>query len=65
MLLIFGNVPILWSSKLQSEIFLSTLEAEYNALSQGMRDLISARRLMTELGERMTYKMNKLGRGKS
>ena len=32
-LLTFGNVPILWSSKLQSEIALLTLEAEYIALS--------------------------------
>ena len=58
-LLTFGNVPILWSSKLQSEIALSTLEAEYIALSQGMRDLVSARRLMAELGKRMDYKLDK------
>ena len=58
-LLTFGNVPILWSSKLQSEIALSTLEAEYIALSQGMRDLVSARRLLAELGERMDYKVMK------
>ena len=58
-LLTFGNVPILWSSKLQSEIALSTLEAEYIVLSQGMRDLISARRMMAELGERMNYKIDK------
>ena len=42
-----------WSSRLQSEIDLSTLEAEYIALSQGMRELVSARRLVLELGERM------------
>ena len=60
MLLTFGNVPILWSSKIQSEVTLSTLEAEYIALSQGMKDLISARRLMAELGERMNYKMDKV-----
>ena len=53
----FGDVPILWSSKLQSQIALSTLEAEYIALSQGMRDLVSARRLLAELGERMNYKV--------
>ena len=45
-LLMFGNDPILWSSKLQSAIALYTLEAEYVALSQGMRSLVSARRLM-------------------
>ena len=32
---------------------MSTLEAEYIALSQGMRELVSARRLVLELGERM------------
>ena len=36
-LLTFGNIPIFWISKLQPEIVLSTLEAEYIALSQGMR----------------------------
>ena len=48
-LLTFGNVPILWSSKLQSEISLSTLELEYIALSQGMRKLLLARRFLFEL----------------
>ena len=42
-LLTFGNFPILWSSKLQTEIDFSALEAEYIALSQGMRDLVSAK----------------------
>ena len=32
-LLNFGKVPIFWSSKLQSKIALSTLEAEYIDLS--------------------------------
>ena len=59
-LLTFGNVPILWCSNLQSEIALSTLDAEYISLSQGMRDLVLARRLMVELGERMNYKTNKV-----
>ena len=34
----FRKVPIFWSSKLQLEIALSTLEAEYIALSQEMRE---------------------------
>ena len=54
-LLNFGDVPVCWSSKLQSEIALSTLEAEYIALSQGMRELVSARRLVIELGDRMDF----------
>ena len=36
----FGNVPILWVSKLQTQIALSTMEAEYIALYQSMRALI-------------------------
>ena len=35
-LLTFGNVPIVWSSKLQYEIIISTLEIEYISLSPGM-----------------------------
>ena len=36
----YRNCPILWASKLQSEISLSTEEAEYIALSQSMREII-------------------------
>ena len=54
-LLTFRNVPILWSSKIQSEIVLSTLEVEYIALSQGMRELVSAWRLLFELGNWTEY----------
>ena len=54
----FGNVPILWSSKLQSEIALSTLEAEYVALSQGMRELVATRRLVLELCSRIHFNIN-------
>jgi hypothetical protein len=35
-----GGCPIQWNSKLQTEIALSTMEAEYIALSQAMRKLI-------------------------
>ena len=36
----YFGCPVLWVSKLQSEISLSTVEAEYIALSAAMRDLI-------------------------
>ena len=36
----YYGCPIVWVSKLQSEICLSTVEAEYVALSQAMRELI-------------------------
>jgi hypothetical protein len=35
----FSNCPVLWKSKLQTEIALSTMEAEYVALSTSCRDL--------------------------
>lgn len=35
-----SGVPVLWSSKLQTEIATSTMHAEYIALSSGMRELL-------------------------
>jgi hypothetical protein len=37
------DCPVVWSSKLQGSIALSTMEAEYNALSSAMRDLLPLR----------------------
>jgi Reverse transcriptase (RNA-dependent DNA polymerase) len=45
----FGDVPLVWQSKLQTEIALSTLEAEYIALSTSMRTLIPLRALVAEV----------------
>lgn len=45
----FANCPILWSSKLQTEIALSTTEAEYIAMPQSARDLIPMHDLLLEL----------------
>ena len=36
----YRDFPILWASKLQSEISLSTTEADYISLSQEMREII-------------------------
>ncbi|KAI2503664.1 hypothetical protein MHU86_10788 [Fragilaria crotonensis] len=44
-----GGCPILWKSHLQSEISLSTLEAEYSALSSAMRTLLPLRAMLIEL----------------
>ncbi len=49
-----GGCPVTWVSKLQSEIALSTLEAEYIALSQSMRDLLPMRRVLQEIGEQLS-----------
>jgi hypothetical protein len=45
----YASCPRLWSSKLQTEIALSTTEAEYISLSQALRDLIPLRTIFKEL----------------
>ena len=45
----YRGCPILWNSKLQSEIKLSTTEAEYVALSQALREVIPMIELMEEV----------------
>jgi len=45
----FASCHVLWCSKLQSEIALSTTEAKYIALSQSARDLIPMQGLLQEL----------------
>jgi hypothetical protein len=44
-----GNCPILWRSQLQTEISLSTLEAEYCALSQSLRTVLPLFRMIVEI----------------
>jgi hypothetical protein len=45
----FAGCPITWASKLQTQIALSTTEAEYIALSQSLREVITMIKLMTEV----------------
>jgi hypothetical protein len=45
-----ANCPVIWKSKLQTEIALSTMEAEYVALSQACKDLFPLLDLIKELG---------------
>jgi hypothetical protein len=44
-----AGCPLSWTSKLQTEIALSTMESEYIALSQAMRELIPLRRIVKEI----------------
>ena len=51
----YANCPVIWSSKLQTEIALSTTEAEYIALSQSLRDVIPLIALLEELQQSITF----------
>ena len=44
----FAKFPLVWVSKIQTEIDLSTTEVEYISLSQSTRDLILLRHIMLE-----------------
>ena len=46
----YGNCPIIWASKLQTEIALSTTESEYIAFSQSLRDAIPLMEFLKEIG---------------
>jgi hypothetical protein len=47
-MMLFAGCPMLWSSKLMPEIALSTLEAEYAALSAAIRVLLPLKRILFE-----------------
>jgi hypothetical protein len=47
----YAGCPVYWVSKLQSEIALSTAEAEYIALSTALREVIPLMTLMEELAD--------------
>ena len=52
----YRGAPLMWASKMQTQVALSTMEAEYIALSQSMRDLIPIREILKEV---MTIVFNK------
>lgn len=56
-----AGCPISWSSKLQTEIALSTLEAEYIALASAMREFLPLRRLLKEFGKTMDLQLEEKG----
>ena len=51
----FANCPITWSSKLQTQVALSSTEAEYVALSQSLREAIPIMQLLEELKNRKIH----------
>jgi hypothetical protein len=48
----FAACPIVWTSKLQTQIVLSTAKAEYNSLSQSLREAIPLMQLVREVNEK-------------
>ena len=48
-IILYVGCPIIWCSKLQTEIALSTTESEYIALSQSLRDVLPLMSLLAEL----------------
>jgi hypothetical protein len=46
-----SGCPLVWKSQLQTEISLSTLEAEYSALSQALRTLLPLKRMIIGIAQ--------------
>ena len=56
--ILVGDIPIIWKSSLQTEIALSTFEAEYVALSTAMRDVLPFQNLFLEVTAALKIKHN-------
>jgi Reverse transcriptase (RNA-dependent DNA polymerase) len=54
----YSGCPIIWASQLQSEIALSTTEAEYIALSTALRQTIPLMRLVKEIKRELKLPMD-------
>ncbi len=50
-IIFYAGCHISWASKLQSQVTLSTTEAEYIAMSQSLRDVIPVMNLLQEMRE--------------
>jgi histone deacetylase 1/2 len=56
-IILFGEVPVLWKSRRQDLICLSTMESEYVALSTAMRSLVHIRALLFEMEDGFGLKL--------
>ena len=54
-IIMYGGCPMIWASKLQKEVTLSTTEAEYNALSESLREVISTMQLLEETRAKLQW----------
>ena len=57
-IILYANCPIIWTSKLQTEIALSTTESEYIAFSQALRDVIPLIELLRELSASVQFEQS-------
>ncbi|CAM9626060.1 unnamed protein product, partial [Heterosigma akashiwo] len=48
--IMLGDSPIVWASRLQTAVTTSTVEAEYLALRSGLKDIMWLRHLLVDLG---------------
>jgi hypothetical protein len=53
---ILGGIPVIWKSSLMTVVCLSTLEAEYQALSTALKQLIGFKLLIEELTKYFQFK---------
>ena len=54
----YAGCPIVWASKLQTDVALSTTEAEYNALSMSLREVIHMMQLIDDSKEMLGWEVN-------
>jgi hypothetical protein len=48
----YAGCPIIWASRLQTQVVLLTTEAEYIAMSQSLRDVLTIMFLIQEMKEK-------------
>jgi len=53
--IVYAGVPIIWCSKLQTQIAFSTVEAEYLALSHSAREIIPTQELLQEIAQSFNF----------
>jgi hypothetical protein len=51
-IIFYAGCPIIWASKLQSQVALTTTKAEYIALSMSLRDVLPIMFLLNEMREK-------------
>ena len=60
-----GGCPIRWSNKLQREVTLSTMEAEYVAMSMAVKELLPLQRIVIEICDSLNLDINEKATVKS